>query len=269
MITPVRKGMKGAAVAAAAVLLLLAQAGSPLAQQAPEGPFIGSAGAKKFHAAGCRYAAGISERNRVYFRTYDEAVQAGFEPCKVCRPEAVTGAAASPLLTEPAAPPIVTGAAVLPRAAEAPAPAPQDRFVGHSKSKKVHAPTCRWATQMSERNRVYFDTYEEAVAAGYTPCKMCRPEVFAAAPRPAAPAPPAFAPAPAPPAFAPARGPAAPAARPAAAPAGAYWSSERARTFHRPECEWARRIPPNLLVTYGTRDAAIAAGRRPCQVCKP
>lgn len=48
-------------------------------------------------------------------------------------------------------------------------------YVGNAKSMKFHYPDCRWAQKISPANRVYFETREEAIEAGYTPCKVCRP----------------------------------------------------------------------------------------------
>ena len=44
-------------------------------------------------------------------------------------------------------------------------------YVGNKNSKKFHAPGC--ASLPSEKNKVEFDTYEEAVEAGFTPCGSC------------------------------------------------------------------------------------------------
>ena len=48
-------------------------------------------------------------------------------------------------------------------------------FVGSKKSDVYHYPSCRWAKRIKAENRVYFDTPEEAIAAGYRPCKVCKP----------------------------------------------------------------------------------------------
>ncbi len=47
---------------------------------------VGSVTTKKYHRADCRYAAKIAEKNRVYFASSKEAIEAGFSPCKVCDP---------------------------------------------------------------------------------------------------------------------------------------------------------------------------------------
>lgn len=44
-------------------------------------------------------------------------------------------------------------------------------YVGNKSSKKVHTSDC--ANLPSDKNRVEFSSYEEAIAAGYTPCGSC------------------------------------------------------------------------------------------------
>lgn len=49
---------------------------------------------------------------------------------------------------------------------------PQEQtYIGNVNSKKLHLPTC--SSLPKEENRVYFTSYEEAIAAGYEPCKKC------------------------------------------------------------------------------------------------
>lgn len=48
---------------------------------------------------------------------------------------------------------------------------PEVCFIGHKTSKKLHLPTC--SSLPSEANRVYFDSYDEAIDEGYIPCKIC------------------------------------------------------------------------------------------------
>ncbi|WP_352230882.1 Ada metal-binding domain-containing protein [Pelosinus sp. IPA-1] len=40
----------------------------------------------KFHYAGCRYVNMMSQNHKVFYDSRDEAINAGFVPCKVCRP---------------------------------------------------------------------------------------------------------------------------------------------------------------------------------------
>jgi competence protein ComEC len=46
-------------------------------------------------------------------------------------------------------------------------------FIGNVYTKKFHKPTC--SSLPAEKNRVYFKTREEAISAGYEPCKICNP----------------------------------------------------------------------------------------------
>ena len=45
------------------------------------------------------------------------------------------------------------------------------QFIGNVNSHKFHSPDC--ANLPSGKNRIIFDTYEEAIDAGYTPCGSC------------------------------------------------------------------------------------------------
>ena len=46
-------------------------------------------------------------------------------------------------------------------------------FVASSKGSSYHLPTCPGAKQIKDENRVWFETKEEAEAAGYTPAANC------------------------------------------------------------------------------------------------
>lgn len=48
------------------------------------------------------------------------------------------------------------------------------QFIGNKNSKVFHTPDCN--NNMSEKNKVYFSSYEEAEEAGYTPCSNCKPK---------------------------------------------------------------------------------------------
>ncbi|MGB8657291.1 MAG: thermonuclease family protein [Candidatus Zixiibacteriota bacterium] len=39
--------------------------------------------------------------------------------------------------------------------------------------------------------------------------------------------------------------------------------------FHRPECEWAKKIKGTNMLRFDTRDEALAQGYSPCRTCKP
>lgn len=48
-------------------------------------------------------------------------------------------------------------------------------YLRNSNSMKFHKPNCRWAQKISPKNMVWFETREEAINAGYQPCKVCNP----------------------------------------------------------------------------------------------
>ena len=49
--------------------------------------------------------------------------------------------------------------------------AAQQAYIGNVNSKKFHLPTC--PNLPAEKNQILFSSYDEAVAAGYTPCSTC------------------------------------------------------------------------------------------------
>jgi O-6-methylguanine DNA methyltransferase len=55
-----------------------------------------------------------------------------------------------------------------------------ERFDGCASTRIVCWPTCRSGRHMLERNRRSFRSLADAVAAGYRPCKVCRPVAIAA-----------------------------------------------------------------------------------------
>lgn len=50
-----------------------------------------------------------------------------------------------------------------------------DAYIGNCHSYKFHEDYCSSVYQMKDRNKVYFDTRDEAINAGYVPCKRCNP----------------------------------------------------------------------------------------------
>jgi len=48
-------------------------------------------------------------------------------------------------------------------------------FVGSKNSDVYHYPDCSSAKQIKEENKIWFNSVEEAKAAGYRPCKKCNP----------------------------------------------------------------------------------------------
>jgi micrococcal nuclease len=48
-----------------------------------------------------------------------------------------------------------------------------------------------------------------------------------------------------------------------------YVASARSKKFHRPDCEWGKKIAPANMVKFKTVDEALDAGYEPCRVCRP
>lgn len=49
------------------------------------------------------------------------------------------------------------------------------QYVGNKKSLRFHLPTCRAVNQMSEKNKVFFNSREEAIEGHFIPCGECNP----------------------------------------------------------------------------------------------
>lgn len=50
------------------------------------------------------------------------------------------------------------------------------RYAGNTTHRIFGRLTCVSGKRMFRRNRVFFRTWDDAVAAGYRPCKKCRPD---------------------------------------------------------------------------------------------
>ena len=49
------------------------------------------------------------------------------------------------------------------------------QFVGSLESDKYHYPSCRWAKKILPQNEIWFSSSQDARAAGYVPCGVCKP----------------------------------------------------------------------------------------------
>ena len=54
-------------------------------------------------------------------------------------------------------------------------PEQQAHYIGNKNSHVFHAPDCGSLKKMSEKNKVAFDSRDEAIEAGYKPCSSCDP----------------------------------------------------------------------------------------------
>lgn len=51
------------------------------------------------------------------------------------------------------------------------------KYVGSKNSNKYHYPTCKSAQKIKPGNLVTFKSAKDAQAAGYVPCKVCKPPI--------------------------------------------------------------------------------------------
>ncbi len=52
------------------------------------------------------------------------------------------------------------------------------KYVASKASDKYHFPHCEWAKKIKAENLITFETAKEARAAGYLPCKVCKPPAW-------------------------------------------------------------------------------------------
>ena len=50
-------------------------------------------------------------------------------------------------------------------------------FWASQNSNKYHYPSCKWAQKINPKNLVKFNSPEQAIKAGYVPCKVCKPPI--------------------------------------------------------------------------------------------
>lgn len=55
-------------------------------KEGPEFPYVGNKNSKKFHHYYCGSVDDMKEKNKVFFLTREDAVEAGYVPCKRCKP---------------------------------------------------------------------------------------------------------------------------------------------------------------------------------------
>ncbi len=163
----------------------------------PEGTIIGNGNSKKYHRPDCPGYRDMAERNRVFFKNVAEAEAAGYKRAGNCPAEV---AVLKPSST-PATPSIASTASRAEAAKTTRAPAarpslpvaatiqadpmltgnpPQSSYsqsplkiIGNKNSKIFHQPWCSGYERVSEKNRAYFNSGEEAEKAGYRLAKNC------------------------------------------------------------------------------------------------
>lgn len=51
----------------------------------------------------------------------------------------------------------------------------EDYYVASKRSNKFHRPDCEWGQKIAPYNLIKFNSRDEAIKAGYEPCRVCRP----------------------------------------------------------------------------------------------
>ena len=146
----------------------------------PEGTIIGNQTSKKYHRPDCPGYRDMSERNRIFFKSAAEAESAGYKRAGNCpaevQPVVVKFSSSSvtvkpiPIPTNPSPErPVVTAVPLAPKVL-----APnQGQIIGNKNSKIYHVPGCSTYNSVSEKNRVLFNTTDDAEKAGYRRAKTC------------------------------------------------------------------------------------------------
>ncbi len=148
----------------------------------PEGTIIGNKTSRKYHRPDCPGYRDMAEKNRVFFKSVAEAEAAGFKRAGNC-PAAVQavvsksssndgGVKPRPIPTTQSSMPVVTPIAIDPKIVVSNGSS-QLQIIGNKNSKIYHVPGCSTYNSVSEKNRVLFNTAEEAEKAGFRKARNC------------------------------------------------------------------------------------------------
>lgn len=148
----------------------------------PEGTVIGNKESKKYHRPDCPGYRDMAEKNRVFFKSVEEAEAAGYKRAGNCPPEeAAPSAKATKVASTPQEKPQTekTEKTEKNRPAETTtttttASPSAEEIIGNKNSKIYHAPGCPGYSKVSEKNRVIFKSAEEAEVAGYKRAGNCK-----------------------------------------------------------------------------------------------
>ncbi|MFH0753056.1 MAG: hypothetical protein V2A70_00650 [Candidatus Omnitrophota bacterium] len=116
--------------------LVLSCAGAGFAQTLKG--YVAIKGREKFHTTICSVVKKMSTDKLVRFATPDEAVKAGYSPCKACNP-----------------------------------PPSASALVVSKAGGKYHKQSCRMVAAMDPSNKVYYKDTAAAEKKGYKPCAIC------------------------------------------------------------------------------------------------
>jgi endonuclease YncB( thermonuclease family)/methylphosphotriester-DNA--protein-cysteine methyltransferase len=143
----------------------------------PEGTIIGNRGSMKYHRPDCAGYRDMAEKNRVFFKTVAAAEAAGYKRAGNCPAErqtvSLTPAASSAIKTATVASPASLNTTSSSTAVTTAKVSFDGKIIGNRNSKVYHLPGCSSYNQVSEKNRVRFDTAAEAEKAGYKLAGNC------------------------------------------------------------------------------------------------
>jgi hypothetical protein len=108
-----------------------------------------------------------------YAETATTALPAGGTPVPGISPATTLFAGAAP--ATPPQPLFAPNAGVAANAAAQPAAVAANPVVGNRSLGIYHLPGCDWAARVAARQRADFDSPDSALAAGYRPCRVCKP----------------------------------------------------------------------------------------------
>jgi methylphosphotriester-DNA--protein-cysteine methyltransferase len=242
----------------------------------PDGTIIGNKSSKKYHRPDCPGYRDMSEKNRVFFKTVEEAEAAGYKragncPAEVSTPSVASTSKAAPASTQ--APKAVTVAAPASVPAQATQPVTSTgEIIGNKNSKIYHKPGCPGYNSVSEKNQVRFKSAEEAEAAGFKRAGNCKADdagtSAAAAATPASSSKPSQTPATkaATPAVAATSAQATPASS-SVATTGEIIGNKNSKIYHRPDCPGYNGVSEKNQVRFKSAAEAEAAGFRVAKNC--
>ena len=159
---------------------------------------IGNKNSKIFHQPWCSGYERVSEKNRAYFNSGEEAEAAGYKRADNCSAEVAALKSSTTVATQSngstlsksattkvaaasdARPSLPVAASIMLDPASMP-PGPPEiqysksplRIIGNKNSQIFHQPWCSGYERVSEKNRAYFNSGEEAEKAGYRLAKNC------------------------------------------------------------------------------------------------
>ncbi len=124
-------------------------------------------------AAAPQSAAGSAVQNSPASAPQSSSAAASEAPAATVAPVATTQPTPVPQQSKPAAQQPAPAAQAPVVDEDVPPQNDSMQYIGNLNTHKFHRPSC--STLPKESNRIYFDTREEAIAAGYIPCKKCNP----------------------------------------------------------------------------------------------